>query len=196
MKKLALTSLLAVFAATGAHAAGHFIGGSATFSMNDDHQKILSIAPEVGWVLNEKWDAGVAAEITYGHKADVLGMGVALEDTTLYGIGGFTRYNVAQFGDVKLLLKGAVEFGAATLSNAGAEETFYLLNASVVPMITYDISESFTLTAELGFLGAQATYMFENKDANMDSEWGIGGGINTGNVANTSDFQIGFLYKF
>lgn len=76
-------------------------------------------------------------------------------------------------------------------------ETFTTLNASVIPMITYDISESFTLYANLNFLGVYAGYnLDENKDWNIEDGWSIGAVADSTDVANTADFQIGFLYNF
>jgi hypothetical protein len=63
-------------------------------------------------------------------------------------------------------------------------------------MITYDVSESFTLYANLNFLGVSAGYNFENKDLWVADAWRFGAVVDSGNVANTGDLQIGFLYNF
>ncbi len=196
MKKLLLTSLVAVFAASGAQAADYFVGGSAALSMDNTHSKNFMVAPEVGWIYNEKWDLGVRVGFDYSHNLDVAALNAEIDDVYMYGAGVFARYNVAEFGGVKLLLKGGVDANFVTLSEADHTETAKMLGAYVVPMITYDISDAFTLYAELNFAGLNASYVFENTELGLEDGWSIGAYADSADVANTSDFQIGFLYKF
>ncbi len=199
MKKLALTSLLAFFAASGAYAeTNYFVGGSMAIATDSEHASVFNIAPEFGWKYNADWDLGVMANFGHDHKYlsaihDMDG------ETYSYGVGAFARYKIAEMGGVKLLLKGSVGVDFATLSpedDAVDAETMTSIGASVVPMITYDISESFTLYANLNFLGVYAGYDFENEDLDLADGWRIGGFADSANVANTGNFQIGFLYNF
>ncbi len=199
MKKLALTSLLAVFAVSGADAAtNYFVGGNATIRTDDNHATVLSVAPEFGWKLNSKWDLGVAANFGVDHK--YLGTTYGVDgETYTYGAGAFARYKVAQMGGVKLLLKGSADLNFMTGvpdDDAFDSETLTTLNASIVPMITYDLTESFTLYANLNFLGVNAGYTFENEDLGVDSGWRFSAFADSDNVANTGGFQIGFTYNF
>ena len=199
MKKLTLASLLAFFAVSGAYAeTNYFVGGSVAFKTDNEHSTLFNVAPEFGWKYNADWDLGVMANFGLDHKymENVYSME---GDTYGYGIGAFARYKVAEFGGAKLLLKGSVGVDFATMSPADDAidaETFTTLNASVIPMITYDISESFTLYANLNFLGVYAGYTFENKDLDIEDGWSIGAVADSTDVANTADFQIGFLYNF
>ena len=200
MKKLTLASLLAFFAVSGAYAeTNYFVGGSVAFKTDNEHSTLFNVAPEFGWKYNTDWDLGVMANFGLDHKymENVYSME---GDTYAYGIGAFARYKVAEFGGAKLLLKGSVGVDFATMSpadDAFDAETLTTLNASVIPMITYDISESFTLYANLNFLGVYAGYnLDENKDWNIEDGWSIGAVADSTDVANTADFQIGFLYNF
>ena len=200
MKKLTLASLLAFFAVSGAYAeTNYFVGGSVAFKTDNEHSTLFNVAPEFGWKYNADWDLGVMANFGLDHKymENVYSME---GDTYAYGIGAFARYKVAEFGGAKLLLKGSVGVDFATMSPADDAidaETLTTLNASVIPMITYDISESFTLYANLNFLGVYAGYnLDENKDWNIEDGWSIGAVADSTDVANTADFQIGFLYNF
>lgn len=206
MKKIALTSLLAVFAVSGANAAtNYFVGGSAALATDNDHATVLGVAPEFGWKLNSKWDMGVMADFAYDHKdtINVPGAGNVNVETYSYGAGAFARYNVAEFGGVKLLLKGmaGVDFDTyhhekEAPGDKDATETATSINAAVIPMITYDVSEAFTLYANLNFLGVYAGYNFKNKDLGIDRSWAFGAVADSDNVANTGNFQIGFNYNF
>lgn len=195
MKKIVLTSLLAVFAVSGAQAANYFVGGSAGLSMDDTHTNIVNVAPEVGWKYNDNWDFGMGVNLGYTYNDDEHN-----DDVFNYGVNGFTRYKIAQFGDFKLLAKASVGANFQTLfSDVDARdgETTIGLSASVVPMITYDISEAFTLYANLNFMGVYADYNFENKNLdNAPEDWRFGFNVDSSNVADTGAFQIGFLYNF
>ena len=181
MKKLVLTSLLAAFAVSSANAAtNYFVGGSTALGFDKSHSNIVSIAPELGMKISEKWDLGVMAEFAYDHKY------IGDEKAYDYGFGAFARYHAAQFGNFSLLFKGTV--GAEFFRFDG--DTEQELSASIIPMVTYDLTESFTLYANLNFLGVYAGYNFDSKD------WGFGAVADSDNVLNTKDFQIGFTYNF
>lgn len=185
MKKLALTSLMALFAVSSANAAtDYFIGGSAGFGFGSDHDNAVSIAPELGWKVDSKWDLGLMG--AYGYDRD------SSYHASEYGIGAFARYHAAQFGNFELLFKGAV---MADFEHYNGE-TASSIEAGIVPMVTYNLSESFTLYANLNFLGVYAGYDFKNKDLGIDDSWEFGAGVDSDNVLNTSDFQIGFNYNF
>lgn len=211
MKKIALTSLLAVFTVSAANAAtNYFVGGNAALRTDNDHATTaLNVAPEFGWKVDSKWDLGVMANFGYDHKGfqnirDDAGIMTSMGVKTYsYGAGAFARYNVAEFGGVKLLLKGTVRAGFDTYyhkkENAADKsytETASSINASIVPMITYDVSEAFTLYANLNFLQVDAGYNFKNKDLDRNKSWNVIAGANSDNVANTGAFQIGFNYNF
>ena len=201
MKKIALTSLLAMFAISSANAAtNYFVGGSAGLATDNDHATVLGIAPEFGWKMDSNWDLGVMANFGYDHKAmvSVPGAGTVAVEEYEYGAGAFARYKVAQFGGVKLLLKGAVgvDFDTYHSDDADETETATSLGAYVIPMITYDLNESFTLYANLNFLGVYAGYNFKNEDLGIDRSWNFGAVADSDNVLNTGSFQIGFNYNF
>lgn len=197
MKKIVLTSLLAVFAAASANAADYFVGGAASLKLNDEHTNVMGIAPEVGWKYNDNWDFGVGAGFMY--NGDLASADLVDIDRYEYGVDLFARYKVAQWGNFKLLLKGTVGADFATYSSdmdAIDGETSIALGASIAPMVTYDVSEAFTLYANLNFMGISAGYTFENEDLNIDDGWNIGLFGDSANVLNTGSFQIGFLYNF
>lgn len=197
MKKIVLTSLLAVFAAASANAADYFVGGAASLKLNDEHTNVMGIAPEVGWKYNDNWDFGIGAGFMY--NGDLASADLVDTDRYEYGVDLFARYKVAQWGNFKLLLKGTVGADFATYSSdmdAIDGETSIALGASIAPMVTYDVSEAFTLYANLNFMGISAGYTFENEDLNIDDGWNIGLFGDSANVLNTGSFQIGFLYNF
>ncbi len=209
MKKIVLTSLLAVFTAASASAADYFVGGAVSLNLNDEHANVMGIAPEVGWKYNDNWDFGIGAGFMYNGDLTPADMSMVSDNVTSadlvgtdryeYGVDLFARYKVAQWGNFKLLLKGTVGADFATYSSdmdAIDGETSIALGASIAPMVTYDVSEAFTLYANLNFMGISAGYTFENEDLKIDDGWNIGLFGDSANVLNTGSFQIGFLYNF
>lgn len=187
MKKIALSSLIALFAVSGANAAtNHFVGGYAGISTGDEHNTVFDVAPEFGWNYDSNWDLGLGVNFGYDHDSDY-------GNKYSYGAYGFARYKVAQLGNFKVLLKGAAGVGFLT-TDPEAEgvdsETTTAISAEVIPMVTYDLTEDFTLYANLNFLGVRAGYNFDN------DKWGLDANADTGDVANTSKFQVGFTYNF
>ena len=199
MKKIALSSLVALFAISSANAAtNYFVGGSTAVKLDDDHATLVSVAPEFGWKVDSRWDLGLAAHFGYDHKYLPTEYGMDGE-TYAYGAGVFARYKVGQLGGVKLLLKGSVGADFTTYDPEDSDvdaETTTSLNAAIIPMITYDLTESFTLYAQLNFLGVYAGYTFENEDLDQKAGWNMGAFADADNVANTKNFQIGFTYNF
>ena len=198
MKKLALTSVLAVFAVSSANAAtNYFVGGGFSMSQDNEHRtSYVSVSPEFGWKVNSNWDLGAAASfaVNHGYLPSAYGVPGNIYD---YGFDVFARYNVAQFGGVKLLLKGSVGMDFRTYAPDDFDnESTRSVNASIVPMITYDISEAFTLYTRLNFLGVYAEYRAEDKVLFTDKGWNIDVFGNSNNVAAVNNIQIGFHYNF
>lgn len=205
MKKLALSSLVALFAVSSANAATNFfVGGNANVALDNDHATVLSVAPEFGWKMAPKWDLGAYASFGAAHYTEknqlvLTGVGTFPGDVYSYKAGVFARYNVAQMGGLKLLLRGDVyaDFTTYDPDVDGADsETSTAINAAIIPMVTYDLTESFTLYAQLDFLGVNAGYQFKNKHLGIDDGWTFGAVADSDNVMNTGDFKIGFNYNF
>ena len=189
MKKLVLTSLLAAFAVSSANAAtNYFVGGAASLRNDNEHDAHVAMVPEIGWKYNDKWDFGAALFVGYDHN---YGHYHKYYD---YAAGLFARYDVMSFGDFHIKLKGMIGAEYEVGKFDGHKDTYTSLFAEVYPMVTYDVTEAFTLYANLKFLGAEANYMFKHNG--NPSEWDFGMNFNSGNVLNTEDFQIGFTYNF
>ena len=201
MKKLALSSLVALFAVSSANAATNFfVGGDTNVALDNDHATVLSVAPEFGWKMAPKWDLGAYASFGYEHKDVATIKGVTQDAASYkYGAGVFARYNVAQMGGLKLLLRGDVKAGFTTYDPEDDDfdsETSTSITAAIIPMVTYDLTESFTLYAKLNFLGVNAGYTFENKHLGVEDGWNFGAVADSKNVMNTGNFNIGFNYNF
>ena len=194
MKKIALTSLVALFMATGAHATDWFVGGSVGYDYfkakgASDADTAYIIAPEIGYNLTDKFDIGL--NLRYAHAEPSSYMGFSVDETTTFGAGIFARYNVVSFGNFNVLFKGTlyVDYNEGKLG--GSKGDFTTFGVDIIPMVTYQLSESFSLFAELNFLGAG----FETSTG--DIEYTTAGFIvDSNNVARVGDIRIGFNYHF
>jgi len=211
MKKILLTSLVAVFAVTAAVAAPakptksaktapvaapataasaeqenkYWIGGSVGLSTGKNAPTAWVIAPEFGYKLTNKWDLGLDLGLSGISQSGVDVFGVS--------ISPFARYNLARFGAFNLLLKGSVGFEFDSASAGGNSVSGQILSLDVVLMVTYDLTRSFTLFANLNFLGLHAAQTMGDLYGTSSS---FTVGVNANNVANTGDIQVGFYYKF
>jgi len=187
MKKIALTSLLAVLFATGAQANQWFVGGSVGYQYDQDTSSTYIIAPELGYNLTNKWDIGLGLGIG-GVSFD---SSVATDDIFTFSVAPFARYNVVSFGDFRVLLKGVASYSYVSQGDLNAS----VFGVNVKPMVIYDISPSFSLYAELNFLNAGINVSSDNTPGSK-SHTSAGFGVDSSNVLNTNNFQVGFTYNF
>lgn len=139
MKKFILLLMIA-FATLVSANAQVYLGGSFTLAHNKDiGGTIFSIAPEVGYNLNEKW--AIATEIGYTSIADVHQLNIA----------PYARFSYLERGIMRLFVDGGV--GVSTGSgNTGFEIGFK-------PGIAIKACEHISFIAKFGYLGLRDSYL-------------------------------------
>lgn len=200
MKKVFLVVGLAL--ASMAINAQVFIGGSLNFSTDTDKPEVgdkttttvFGIAPEVGFSLSEKFDVGLG--FGFNSKSAKAGSAAAAK-TSSWNIAPFAQYSCLEFGKFSVVGRASIFFGGAQpeASNDKIKTSAFGLN--IRPVLHYDLSENFTLTANLNFLQlgfSSETTKFDGKKTQTDSNFGLG--VNTGDVYNTGNIQVGFVYFF
>ena len=191
MKKIIITSLVAMMAATGANAATEwFVGGSVGLGYEKDDFIAFNIAPEVGYNVTDKFDVGAMVKFA---QWDDKAPGADYTETS-FGGGLFARYNVVSFGNFNVLLKGIVYVDLYNISAGSTDIDTTTFGAKVLPMVTYQLSESFSLFAELNFLNVGIEKV--TSDVKAWETTSAGFNIDTNDVKNTADIQIGFNYHF
>ncbi len=204
MKKSLLALVLAVALAVPAMAESMWVGGS--FSYSSDNQEwndrsgsatSWSIEPEFGYSLNEKWDIGL--DLAYSSSANtdtVYGfnpyIGPAFDVKTM-DIAPFARYHIAQIAGVDVMLKGSLFYLKSDVELRGVDHTFAVngYGISVAPIISYSINETWSIGAELNF--AELSFMH----AETDDDWEdikteqFGFNLNDGSL-----ISVGFSYHF
>ena len=149
MKKIILSAIVAVCALSAN--AQFWGGGSVGFDVTDykvapESQMTLNIAPEVGYSINEKWDAAVALRFglinNEGGRKDF--------NTTTFEVMPYARYTFAEAGIAKFFVDGYVGFGSVKPKGVDATTSF---SVGVRPGVKVALSDDICLVSTLGNLG-------------------------------------------
>lgn len=193
MKKLFLT--LAVAAASLTASAQVYLGGEVGFWRNTDaNHTNVTIHPEIGYKLSDKWDLGIGVGFTHNYY----GKGEDFDGNTLYKakVNGFqvdpyARWSFVKFGPVSLFLD--MGFGVNTYKVkhdlAGHTETSdaqVAWRVGVQPGVKVALTKKVDFIAHMGFLG----YQDADDSYNAYGEDGFGFNFNSTNL------NFGLVYNF
>jgi len=174
MKKIVLTALVAVSSLCAS--AQVWIGGSFGLNVNSpkngDSNTTFSIAPTIGYSLDENWD--IALEVGYANYGDVAD-GYAKD---MFVIEPFARYTFAKCGIAKFFVDGGFGFGKTNFEPTGDRQYFEI---GLRPGVKVELSPKVELDAKLGWLGY-------NNTKDKESNFGIS--------ASTEALSFGLTYKF
>lgn len=175
------------YAASAQIYVGGSIGGSyAKVESTNAKSWAIDISPEVGYIFNENWAAGVY--ISYGKSVQEINSEYLDNKTTnvsLFTINPYAVYAPIKFHNFAV----CAEMGASyTPKLSGANYSFYSLY--VTPLLTYSVNDHIILKTGLDFAKLSVS-----GDTNGTFKFGVSaGGDNAINI--TDDFSIGFVYKF
>ena len=171
MKKIILTALVAV-ASLSANAQV-WLGGSLGF--NYDKQSVkhggsssnttFSIAPEIGYSLNDKWDLALALNESLISVKD----GDTMNSFT---INPYARYTYYTTGKVGFFVDLGFSVGTTNLAyDAGvlfkSDDNTTTWGIGFRPGVKYAASDKVTFVASLGGLGFQQSKLGDYKDTNV-----------------------------
>ena len=175
MKKLLVCLVGALV--TVAMSAQTYVGGGLGFSSVDDKNidsKIttITISPEVGYKLSDKWSIGAKFDFEYAQSdaADVTGFNVA----------PYARYNFFKVGAVTFFADATVEIGGI---KADGSDNMSAWAAGFEPGIIYEVNDKISLVARAGLLG-----YYDTEDLNGKK------GLHF--ALNTMDLSFGMYWKF
>ena len=160
MKKIILTALVA--ASSLCANAQLWLGGSVGFKSVSpkvgDSNTTFTIAPTIGYSLDENWD--IALEIGYSNYGDgdyttpANNLGTYKD---AFRIAPFARYSFAKCGIATFFIDGGFGFGKVNYQGGADTQTF---NIGVRPGVKVELSPKVDLDAKLGYLG-----YYNEKDA-------------------------------
>ena len=136
MKKI-FASLAAVLVSV-AMSAQIYVGGGFDFT-SKDNSNVLTLSPEVGYVLNENLAIGGVVDFSADFDAF---------DAFNLAVKPYARYTFLKAGNFSLFADGVVDLNY----NGGAKE-FKFQGVYVQPGCAYAINEKFTLAAHMGKIG-------------------------------------------
>lgn len=175
------------FAASAQIYVGGSIGGSyAEVESTNAKSWTIDISPEVGYIFNENWAAGVY--ISYGKSVQEINSEYLDNKTTnvsLFTINPYAVYAPIKFHNFAV----CAEMGASlTPKLSGAEYSIY--SVYVTPLLTYSVNDHIILKTGLDFAKLSVA-----GDTNGTFKFGVSaGGDDAFNI--TDDFSIGFVYRF
>ena len=166
MKKvfLAVVVTMMSFAAS----AQVWMGGSLglDFTKPDEGKTVttFSIAPEVGYSLNDKWDVAIALNESFVAYDDVFANSISVEP--------YARFTFAKAGIASFFVDGGFGIGATELDLDGgllddSTTEFYI---GLRPGVKVALSEKVGLVAKLGFFGYQRVVdQYSNSGLNINN---------------------------
>ena len=185
---LVITFLMTIsFAASAQIYVGGSIGGSyAKAESTNAKSWTIDISPEVGYIFNENWAAGVY--ISYGKSVQEINSEYLDNKTTnvsLFTINPYAVYAPIKFHNFAV----CAEMGASyTPKISGAKYSMY--SAYITPLLTYSVNDHIILKTGLDFAKLSVS-------GDTNGTFKFGASVGADDVLSVSDnFSIGFVYRF
>ena len=155
--------------------------------------KSFSITPELGYILNEKVDVGIAVHFLSGKEKDIV-------DEIQYselGVVPFVRYSLIHFEKLNVLGRAGLFANNGNTKNSNDPKIKnFSFGLNVNPVLEYDLSDRFTLYTDLNFMGINFSRSNSKIGNNKMSTTGFNFNIDTDNVLSAENFTIGISYNF
>ena len=220
MKKLFFA--LAMLALTSAASAQLYVGGALNIgytqsnlnkSKNYDSEFNFGIAPQIGYAVSDKWDIGAYVGYNYGEdkRYRVHDTYTGINKDLYHGISvtPYTRYYFAEANKFRFFFEGRLSFdygmvGTYVKGEDDIDEDHdnsFMLGLNVIPGISYELNEHFSLEMGLSFLrlGYSFTDTWE-KGADPDEHvhsHNFNAIFNSNNILGSlGQVTVGMLYKF
>lgn len=213
MKKIMMTLAAVCVAAT--MNAQAYIGGSLGFSSAKSNNGAVgvaatsettttgfSIAPEIGYKLDDKMSVGIALGFgSLKNKVEAVGAAAtpgattSVETTTTtIELKPYLRYQVLTFGKANIFVDGGLDFGMATAKDYKPAMNIGLF---VTPGIAFDVNEKWSIVAKLDnmFSLGYAKAAVPDVDGAPDPATSFNVGLSSGGF-NVGSLSFGVYYNF
>ena len=152
-------------------------GGRLGFNIIDrdaapESQMDLTIAPEVGYTLNENWDVAAALRFETSNNIN----GTKDRKSTTFAIEPYARYTFAETGIAKFFVDGYFNYGKTTEKfPVGADVKTDVFGIGIRPGVKVALSDDVCIVSTLGNLG------YKNiKDVRNEFGFNVDNAINFG----------------
>lgn len=194
MKKIFMTLAAAVIAVSAN--AQIWVGGEVGFTAEkatvkqngvstDQKTNNFTLAPEVGYNLNENW--AIALKATFAHNEDNTVVKAMIENaglpvgakvmTNAFAVNPYARYTFLKAGNFTAFVDGGVSYGLIHVSSLSqVMNNINTLGVAINPGVTYAISPKVSLVAHIGDLSYNTMWTkAKNVDVKVsDSKFNIG----------------------
>lgn len=181
MKKFLLMAVMAI-ATLGASAQSQtwYSGGQVTFgrttqSVSGLKTTQVTVLPELGYNLTDKFAVGSVLGVSYKKTGD--------QKLTVFKVNPYARYTYFSSERVSLFLDGGVDFGIGRANGHTAVE----YGIGLRPGVSLNLSDRFSLVAHVGFLGYQSGNRPAKRNGTPEN-WGLD--------LNSNNLMFGFYYHF
>jgi hypothetical protein len=171
---------------------GTIIGKSSNYS--------ISISPNIGKFLSEKFAIGVALDISFSGNTTGVNTETISKSSSLGG-SFFMRYYAIKWNKFSVFGQGNIGLGFSESSTKtggstteGPKETKVYL--SFYPGLSYDVNEKLSLQTTLNILSFGYNYISTRTDTYKEnsSSFNIGAGLS--NIVSIGAITVGAIYKF
>lgn len=175
MKKL-LLSLLCVVAFAMSAKAQVYLGGSFAITHDGDLDATnFTLAPEIGYKLNDTWHFGLEIGYTHAEKSK---KGEDW-DVNAFHFAPYARWNYFDKGMLRLFLEGGLGVSTYKVEDHDNHNGFEI---GIKPGLALDVTNHFSFITKFGFLGYRDEYKYANSVSGIS--------------ASSEDLSIGFVYSF
>ena len=148
MKKMIFMAMMAICAVSAN--AQVWIGGNLGYDFDKNNgvkTHAISISPEVGYNLSDKWAIAANLDYTYGKVVNA-------GSVNTFTITPYVRYTFAKAGMASFFVDGGLEGGVQKVEGFDAEGVFGI---GFQPGVALQISPKVSLVTKLGCLGYRHT---------------------------------------
>ncbi len=207
MKKIFMTLAAAIIAVSAN--AQIWVGGEVGFTADkttvkqngnstDYKTNNFTLAPEVGYNLNENW--AIAMKVVFAHNEDNGVVKAMLENsglpvgakvmTNAFAVNPYARYTFLKAGNFTAFVDGGVNYGFIHVSSlSNVMNNINQLGFAINPGVTYAISPKVSLVAHIGDLSYNAMW---TKAKNADVKFNKG----KFNIGIWNAISFGAYYNF
>lgn len=175
------------YAASAQVYAGGSIGGSyGKVESTNAKSWSIDISPEVGYIFNENWAAGIL--LSYGKSVKEINSQYLDKTTTsvsLFSINPYAIYAPLKYKNFAVCAKMGVMFAP---KQSGADWATY--GAYITPLLTYNVNDHIILKTGLDFAKISVS-------GTTNGTFNFGASVGGDDALDIADdFSIGFVYKF
>ena len=117
-----------------------------SYNQGGSSETTLTIAPELGYTINENWDVAVSLGLSMNKNIN----GVSGNDVTSFLVAPYARYTYLKTGSISLFFDGLVGFGSAKPKGGDATTVF---NIGLRPGLKLQATDRLSLVATYGMFG-------------------------------------------